>query len=406
MQYFTQRELMFFYSLFNFLKYPQKITPIVMMIFFNTLYADDPTLTTFGTLGFVHNNNDNYIYKKEFMQKDGSSGDVDTKTDSLIGLQVSYPLNSAFSFTLQGIGKYDYQDEPEGILDWGYLRFETKENLQFKLGRMRNPFYKNSDNRNIGYSTMMIREPVEIYGQVPFSSYNGGEFIYSGLLDTYFYTLQTGYGKEDVIVPIHTQGYNVDVNLKNLLTTNLTFGTPELQGRITYLQSDITASHPVIDSLFGTIRATDPVLADRYEYRNKKSKYLSFGVFGEFDHFFFGSEYGKRKSESFFADIHGFYCMVGYTSDHFSSYVSIASSAMDGITKHTNPYLNEILKTQNLAQKSRTIGAKYTLNKNIDFKIQYEQITPQGFNGSYHLNTLGEAQEKLDAISVALDFIF
>ena len=370
------------------------------------LYADDFTIKTFGTLGFVHNNNKNYIYKKEFMQKDGSSGNIDTKTDSLLGLQASYLFDPSISFVLQGIGKYNYQDELDAILDWGYLRFETQENLQFKLGRMRNPFYKNSDNRNIGYSTMMIREPVEIYGQVPFSSYNGGEFIYSGLLDTYFYTLQGGYGKEDVTVPIHTQGYNVDVRLKNLLTTNVTFGTPELQGRITYLESDITATHPAIDSLFDTIRATDQYLADTYEYDNKKSKYLSVGLFGELDHFFFGSEYGKRKSESFFADIHGYYVMIGYTFDHLSPYMSIASSTMDGITKHTNPYLNEILKTQNLAQKSRTIGTKYTLNENIDFKIQYEQIAPQGFNGSYHLNTLGENQEKLHVISVALDFVF
>lgn len=67
--------------------------------------------------------------------------------------------------------------------------------------------------------------------------------------------------------------------------------------------------------------------------------------------------------------------------------------------------LDYILKSQNLAQSSKTLGVKYYINDNLDFKFQYEYVVPDGEYGSYHLNT-STNPKSMNVLSMALDFVF
>lgn len=152
---------------------------IIKLILFSplTLSADSNEfdIKAFGTIGGVYNDNSSYIYRKDIFQKDGSSNDLSFKTDTVIGLQSTFTINKNYSIFLQGIVKNDYDDEIRAKFDQGYLKFDSNENFTLKLGRIRAPYYRNSENLNVGYSTLMIRESVEVYGQVPLSSYNGAQ---------------------------------------------------------------------------------------------------------------------------------------------------------------------------------------------------------------------------------------
>ncbi|ABB44612.1 hypothetical protein Suden_1334 [Sulfurimonas denitrificans DSM 1251] len=384
----------------------------IITVFFSAttlLYTSEVDIKTFGTIGTVYNSNSNYIYRKDIFQKDGSSGDLSFKTDTLLGLQASLTLNENFSLLAQGIVNNNYHDEVETSIDWGYLKYDSGENIVIKIGRIRTPYYKNSENLNVGYSNLMIRESVEVYGQVPFSSYNGIEVIYSNIIDKYFYTLQANYGEEGLNVPLHSINQEAKVEIDNLYAINLTFGTTALQARFTYLNADITASSASLEQLFGGLRTSGlNTLVDRYEFKDKNSEYLGIGLFLDYNNILFSTEYGRRKISSFFADIHGYYTTLGYSFDKFIPFVTYAKSEMDTTTYDANTgvaSLDTLLRAQNLAQSSKTVGLKYFINENFDLKVQYENIVPKGPDGSYHLRSTKELQE-LNVLSFALDFIF
>lgn len=391
------------------MKIKKLLCKIIFLLLTSSAYSSEFEIKTFGTLGTVYNDNSNYIYRKDIFQKDGSSNDLSYKTDTLIGLQTTLKINEKFSLLLQGIVNNNYNDEVKAKIDWGYLKYDSGENIIVKVGRIRTPYYKNSDNLNVGYSNLMIRESIEVYGQVPFSSYNGIEVIYSNIIDKYFYTLQANYGKEELTVPIHSLHQEANVEIDNLYAINLTFGTTALQTRFTYLNADITASSLSLEQLFGGLRASGlNELADSYEFKDKNSEYMGVGLFLDYNNILFSTEYGRRRIYSFFANIHGYYATLGYSFDKFIPFVTYAKSKMDVPTYDANTgvaALDALLRAQNLAQSSKTVGVKYYINENFDLKFQYEHVVPKGDFGSYHLSTLQKPQE-LNVFSFALDFIF
>lgn len=372
-------------------------------------FAAEFELKTFGTIGAVYNDSP-YIYRKDIFQKEGSSSrDIAFETDSLIGVQTTLLIDEHLSVPVQAIVYNDYKGEVKPKIDWGYLKYDSGENITFKIGRIRTPYYKNSDNLNIGYSNLMIRESVEVYGQVPFSSYNGVEAAYTGIVNRYFYTIQAGYGNEKLSVPIHSLNQVATVDIEDMYALNLTFGTAAFQARVTYLVADITTSNPMLDQLFGTLRAASlNSLADRYDFNDKKSQYLGFGLFADYNNIIFLAECGHRKIESFFADTHGYYATLGYSLDKFIPFITYAESKMDTATYDANSGvapLDALLRAQNSAQSSKIAGVKYFINDNLDIKFQYERITPKDPFGSYYLNTPYDPK-KMNVLSFALDFIF
>lgn len=379
-------------------------TFIIFLLLKSSLFAAEFDIKAFGTLGGVYQDKEEVKYRKDIFAKDGSSGDLNFKIDSVLGMQLALQLNDDFSLVTQGVVQNDYKDNIQAKIDWGYLKYDGGQNLVIKLGRIRTPYYRNSENLNIGYSNLMIREAAEVYAQVPFSSYNGVELAYTNLIDKYFYTLQMNYGEESLVVPIHSLDQEVDVDVKNLFAMNLTFGTEAVQLRATYMRANITARSATIDQLF----ASFDELADRYEFRNKTSEYRGLGLFVDIDNLLFMAEYGQRRVGSFYADTEGAYATLAYNFDAITPYITLAGSKMNQETYEVNtvsPQLNSIMQTQNIAQRSKIAGVKYVINEHIDLKVQYDNVLTDGDYGSVHLHHLKDVPE-LHVFSFALDFIY
>ena len=374
-----------------------------------SLFSAEFDIKAFGTLGGVYQDKEEVKYRKDIFAKDGSSGDLNFKTNSVLGTQLRLQLNDSFSLLTQGIVQNNYEDNIQAKIDWGYLKYDGGQNLVIKIGRIRTPYYRNSQNLNIGYSNLMIREPAEVYAQVPFSSYNGVEVAYSNLIDKYFYTLQMNYGEESLLVPIHSLNQAMDVDVERLFAINLTFGTEALQLRATYMRANITASNASIDQLFAGLRKEgfDDV-ADRYDFHNKTSEYRGLGLFVDIDNLLFMAEYGQRKIGTFYADTEGAYATLAYNFDSITPYITFAGSKMNQTTYGANtpsPKLNTILQTQNIAQRSKIAGVKYVINEHTDLKVQYENVLTDGDYGSVHLHHLKDVPD-LHVLSFALDFIY
>ena len=364
----------------------------------------------FGTLGGVYNDNSDYIFRKNPFQKDGSSNDLDFYTDSILGLQTTYKFNDDLSLIVQGIAKKEYDGENKASIDWGYLKYDSNENFIFKLGKIRTPYYKNSNNQNIGYSKLMIREPIEVYGQIPLSTYNGIEFIYSNIIDKYFYSLQANYGQEIFDTPLYSRDEVLTTEIKEVRSLNVTLGNDIIEARATYLYGRTTTTSDSLTQLFKGLRQYNlDDLAYKYEMKNKVSQYYSLGLFVDYNDFIFASEYGKRQVNAFYANLHGFYATLGYRFSSFTPYISYAKLKMDEETVVDTgiSQLDDLLKVQNLAQSSSTIGFKYNINKNLDFKFEYQKIKPKGEYGGFYIDPTNEYPNSTSHVySFVIDFVF
>ncbi len=363
----------------------------------------------FGTMGAVYNDNNKYIFTKGPHSKDGSSKKINTYVDSILGTQATYKFNDNLSLITQAIIRKDDFGDIKPSIDWGYLKYDSNENFIFKIGRIKLPYYKNSNNNNIGYSKLMIREPIEVYGQMPFDIYNGVEFIYSNIINKYFYTIQGSYGQEKFDIPIQTLDQVFNNEIKDLKAINFTFGNDIIEARASYLHGKISTSNVLINNLFAGLRQANlNHLAEKYEMKDKNAEYFGLGLFIDYNNFIFSSEYGKRKVDSFYLGTSGFYTTLGYRFGSLIPYFTYAKVKMDKNTSlNTNTALDYLVGIQNVAQDAKTLGFKYHINQNMDFKFEYQRIRPKGLNGGFNLNSTGDYENSSSNIySFSIDFVF
>ena len=389
-----------------------KKTLFLLIFIFSTLNAKDSSfdLKAFGTLGGVYNTNSDYKFRKDAAQKEGSSNNLYLTTDTLLGLQPIVKINNNFSIISQAIIQKDFKNENKAKVDWGYLKYDSANNFIFKVGRIKTPYYKNSNNQNIGYSRLMIREPIEVYGQIAFSGYNGVELIYSNIINKYFYNIQINYGKEEFDSALHSINQTVTTKVDKIRSLNLTFGTDVLETRVTYMRGKSEIISDYLSNVFNYVRNVEnkEELANEYELKDKASIFLNFGLFLDYNNIIFSTEYGQRESNSFYADLHGYYTTLGYRYKKIIPYISYAKIKMDQKISNTgSATLDSIMKVQNLAQSSKTIGFKYYINKNLDFKFEYQRITPKGVYGGFYIDpTNNYPNTKSNVFSFVIDFVF
>lgn len=389
-----------------------KIFLFLTFIIFSTLNANEKKLDIefFGTLGGVYNDNADYTFTRGAHSNDGSSDDLNTYVDSILGLQTSYKFNDNLSLIAQGIVNKNDKGNVKTKLNSAYFKYDTDANLSFKLGRIKLPYYKNSDNNNIGFSKLMIREPIAVYGQMPLDTYNGIEFVYSNIISKYFYTVQGNYGQEKFDVPIQTMDEVFENELKDIKALNITFGNDIIEARASYLYGKISTKNDTLNSLFTQLRffgLND--LANKYEMKDKKAQYLGLGLFVNYENFIFNSEYGKREVKSFYLDTHGFYTTLGYRFGSLIPYVSYEKVMMkkDTSINSVSSELNYLIEIQNVAQSSKTLGFKYNINKNMDFKFEYQRVKPIGDHGGFNLEAKNPyTNSNSNIYSFVIDFVF
>jgi hypothetical protein len=255
----------------------------------------------------------------------------------------------------------------------------------------------------------MIREPIEVYGQMPFYTYNGIEFIYSDIINKYFYSIQGSYGQEKFDIPIQTLNQVFKNEIKDLKSINFTFGNDIIEARASYLNGRISTSNPTIDRIFASV-SND--LVNTYEMKDKKSEYFGLGLFLDYKNFIFSSEYGKRKINSFYISTSGFYTTLGYRVGSFIPYFSYAKVKMDDDTSvntgsEGSYQLDYLIAIQNVAQDSKTIGFKYQINQNMDLKFEYQRIRPKGEYGGFNIDAENEDSiSNSNIYSFVIDFVF
>ena len=100
---------------------------------------------------------------------------ADFESDSVLGIQMLFKINEQAKVVTQLVANgWDGWDLDVG---WAYLAYELNDQLEFRAGRMRVPFYLYSESLDVGYSYPWVRPPLSMY-ITELNNYDGFDVTY------------------------------------------------------------------------------------------------------------------------------------------------------------------------------------------------------------------------------------
>lgn len=366
----------------------------------------------FGTLGYVQTNTDQGLFAGPG-QAGGASKEGTLGVDSKLGAQVNAKANDVFSATVQGLAQRNGNGDFRPAIEWAFLKAQVTPELSVRAGRIGLPIFAVSDFRSIGYSNLWLRTPLDVYGQVGFSHFDGADAIWQQTVGSATLTAQLMFGT--------TNGTSTTVktNIKKEVGLNL---TAEFDNGITLrvgrVQGKLSLKKPALDGLVAVIDSTPYAsVGSELWSHDKDASFSGVGVSYDHDNWIGNVEYTKRKTSSFVSSTTGWEATGGYRIGKFTPYIVVSqlkrdSSNVDNTIPTSVPQLAPLsaavtaaLATQDLAQKTNSLGVRWDAWKNIDVKAQYDRVKPTTV-GLFNKAQSGLAGSTVNVYSVALDFVF
>lgn len=384
--------------------------------------ADDSasmfSVSGFGTVGAVKTNTDLAAYQAS-LRSGGATSDVSTDVDTKLAVQVTGTFNPMFSATGQLMTRRNSDGNWNPALQWLFAKAKFGQGFSARVGRIGAPFFMVSDFRDVGYTNVSIRPPIDVYGQVNFSTFDGADLLYQGDVGQASINAQVYAGKSTTRFP-----GKVDVKLKNTMGFNVSAEFGPVTLRLGHVETKLTlvgsAGH---DGLIAGLRnasqapglASLATLADELAVTNKAGSFTGLGASLDWNNIVASAEFTKRRTDSYIADTTGWYTTVGYRLGKFTPYVTLSEIKQDSPSSTTAippvPQLAPLAAGANgllrsLAQKTTAVGVRWDVMKNTDVKLQYDRIrVGSGSAGLFNDVKPGFAGP-VNVYSVAVDFVF
>ncbi|WP_434926212.1 hypothetical protein ACRWQL_19415 [Shewanella sp. HL-SH4] len=241
-----------------------------------------------------------YISSDNDAGYNNATSSADFTQDSKMGLQATFNISNQTQAVLQLMmkGENDWDVEAE----WAYLSHRFDNGVKVRGGKLRVPLFMYSDYLDVGYAQPFARPPGEVYDQVPFSSYTGGDIAYDFEFEDSTLTLQGFGGESDV------SGEATSLDLSNIMGVNASWTDLTWTLRAVYGQTDLDGSASggalVIDG--------------------EQAQFTGLG--GSYDNgsFIAITEWTTVEIEGLLADHESAYVTLGYRIKAFTPYVTMA----------------------------------------------------------------------------------
>lgn len=141
--------------------------------------GDSPIrLSGFGTIGMTHTQGDGAAFIRDITQPKGATNrGVSFELDTRLGVQANYQISDRFEAVAQVVSRYNNENNYWPELTWGFLKYTYDDTLDVRVGRIGYDGYIGADTRDVGYSYLWARPPVEYYGTLLFPYHDGGDIV-------------------------------------------------------------------------------------------------------------------------------------------------------------------------------------------------------------------------------------
>lgn len=137
-------------------------------------------LRGFGTFGVVRNTNSNLDFMDNLSQSRGAgySHKWDFGVDSKLAVQADGKFNDKLSASWQVMSQRQTDDTYRPMTEMAFMKYQATGDVNIRVGRLPAPLFMVSEYRKVGYVNPWVRQPNEVYFQVPFNSMDGGDVSY------------------------------------------------------------------------------------------------------------------------------------------------------------------------------------------------------------------------------------
>lgn len=326
--------------------------------------AADFKFSGFGTAGFTSHGEEGAVVNSV-----GKKGDwID---QSVLGIQMDAGLTDQLSLTSQVRLAEDggTRNTLSGSVQTLFLAYQPSDDMMVRVGRLRAPFYLQSEFMDVGYLRTTATNPVAVYSQAPFQNYNGVDMIYSIWDGDNEIQVQPYVGKEtfEYIAPAGPSLVTMNIDTNYLAGVNVSYIADEWKVRAGYTIGEMNNQAPIF-----------PVAMD---VNNDSGSFMTIG--GQYDdgELFLASEFAQRSVDDALgiADLQGAYATAGYRMGRIMPYVTMQSLQTGDKNKEIGV---------NADFTSTGIGARYDI-KGVSMKLEANQFNygENGMFGYANLNT-------------------
>ena len=132
----------------------------------------------FGTIGMAHTQGDGAAFVRDITQPKGADNrGVSFELDSRVGVQANYRISEDFEAVAQVVARYGNENNFSPEVTWGFLKYTYDDRLELRVGRIGYDGYIGADTRDVGYSYLWARPPVEYYGTLLFPYQDGADIV-------------------------------------------------------------------------------------------------------------------------------------------------------------------------------------------------------------------------------------
>lgn len=384
------------------------------------LDADRFTFRGFGTLGATTHDTDGIAYRRTTGQGEGvESGEVDFSTDSLVGLQVNFGLNSKFDVVAQGVVRQRADGDWSPRLSQGFLRYSPDDALVLRAGRIGYDIYLLAESRQVGYSYLAVRPSPEFYGQITNDEIDGLDAAYTRRLGRGLFKARVfgGQGSGELAF---ADGPESDTT-GNVYGATFDYLWRGWTARVALVQFnyDADASIPL---LVGALRATGfasaAAVANDLDEDVYQSHGVQLGVAYDDGPMLAQLMYGAVTSDSISGpEFDKLYALFGYRLQKWTPFASFARSS-DRKEIHDaglppipqlaplNDAVVSIQKATRSTQHTATLGVRYDLNSHVDFKFQVDRTSVRDSSLMFDYRSAPGTPYDLTVVTAAVDFVF
>ena len=254
---------------------------------------------------------------------EGYSNSLSFSQQSLVALQSDITLSDTVSVSAQLLGHTG--NKRESGLEWMYFSYQPSQHWQFKIGKLRTPFFRYSDVVDVGFAYPWISPPQQVYSAFLFSNYEGLSSSYSNSIGPFNVEIEGYYGSYDGDIKTPSGKVLFKDEIVGLIF-NINKGN--FNARVSSIQSsDLNADVPGFAELAAALdQAGFPKNADSLRFDQGAKAYQANINYDTLD-YFVAAEWVKITSKVLAVpNLDAYYVTAGYNFAPFQAHITYSVS--------------------------------------------------------------------------------
>ncbi len=401
--------------------HPMKKAALLMIVGCLSLSANavDIRWSGFGTIGAGQTLDDDQFFEANALEnEDGLLEDELTfEPLSVFAVQSNINLTNGLSATLQlkSVGAEDYDIEAE----WAYLSYDINSKLTLQAGRKLNPVYLFTDSIDLGYTYHWIRPPADVY-LLEAISYNGANLLYQDYAGDWEFSSNIWFGSErgsedfgdnlsgeqiDADYDIWGASFEATYDWASFRLATTTYRDLTLSNLSAAVTQDVEFDSDYY-SLSVSLRPGNWFIVGEYTFYNSEGDDL------EAANIVASVPSSIEGRFPFLDDLESaWYISAAYTIGKWTPHITYSERTFENQGIDSNSPIFSLPGTsalQSAAEERSTlsVGVRYDFYKSASIKFEYHRRDDDTSFGGESRPRNGNTRDQVDAIQIAVDFIF